>query len=60
MNESRLLDIGGKDIIRPSGRLILVFVENHNEDRVLSPDPIIIMHAHRSEDFRVNKSIKMY
>lgn len=33
-----------------------------NEDRVLSPDPIAIMHAHRSEDFRfcANGSAKIY
>jgi len=31
-------------------RPILVF-DDRNEDRVLSSDPIVIMHAHRSEDF---------
>jgi len=30
---------------------ILVFVDDRNEDRVLSCDPIVIMHAHRSKDF---------
>jgi len=32
-------------------RPILVFVDDRNEDRVLSSDPIVVMHAHRSEDF---------